>query len=165
VFVHGASGGVGHVAVQLAREAGAEVIGTASVAHHDFVAGLGANLVVDYADGSIERAVRDVDLAIDHRGGEDFVRIVSVMRPGGVICTLKGADAAGEAAASEKGVRVERVFVQPDGEVLERIADRLARGRLQVADRRTVPLAEAAAAHVVVQRAGGRGRVVLDVRG
>jgi NADPH:quinone reductase-like Zn-dependent oxidoreductase len=75
-------GGVGHVAVQLAREAGAEVIGTASTAHHDFVAGLGASLVVDHAKGTIEGAVRDVDLAIDHRGGDDFVRIVGVMRPG-----------------------------------------------------------------------------------
>jgi NADPH:quinone reductase-like Zn-dependent oxidoreductase len=102
VFVHGASGGVGHVAVQLAREAGAEVIGAASAAHHDFVASLGANLVIDYADGTIERAVHDVDLAIDHRGGDDFVRIVRVMRPGGVIATLKGANPAGEALAREE---------------------------------------------------------------
>jgi NADPH:quinone reductase-like Zn-dependent oxidoreductase len=165
VFVHGASGGVGHVAVQLAREAGAEVIGAASAAHHDFVAGLGANLVIDYADGAIERAVRDVDLAIDHRGGDDFVRIVSVMRPGGVIATLKGADPAGEALAREKGVRVERVFVQPDGEALEKIADRLATGRLQVAVSDAVPLAEASAAHAVVERARGRVRIVLDVTG
>jgi len=163
VFVHGASGGVGHVAVQLAREAGAEVIGAASAAHHDFVASLGANLVIDYADGTIERAVRDVDLAIDHRGGDDFVRIVSVMRPGGVIATLKGADPTGEALAREKGVRVERVFVQPNGEALEKIADRLATGRLQVAVSGAVPLAEASAAHAVVEKARGRGRIVLDV--
>jgi NADPH:quinone reductase-like Zn-dependent oxidoreductase len=163
VFVHGASGGVGHVAVQLAREAGAEVMGAASAAHHDFVASLGANLVIDYADGTIERAVRDVDLAIDHRGGDDFVRIVSVMRPGGVIATLKGADPAGEALAREKGVRVERVFVQPNGEALEKIADRLATGRLQVAVSGAVPLAEASAAHAIVERARGHGRIVLDV--
>jgi NADPH:quinone reductase-like Zn-dependent oxidoreductase len=126
VFVHGASGGVGHVAVQLARKAGAEVIGSASTAHHDFVAGLGASLVVDYAKGTIEGAVRDIDLAIDHRGRDDFVRIVGVMRPGGVIATLKGANATGEAMAKAKGVRIERVYVKPDGDVLETIADRLA---------------------------------------
>ena len=165
VFVHGASGGVGHVAVQLAREAGAEVIGAASAAHHDFVASLGANLVIDYADGTIERAVRDVDLAIDHRGGDDFVRIVSVMRPGGVIATLKGANPTGEALAREKGVRIERVFVQPNGEALEKIADRLATGRLQVAVSGAVPLAEASAAHAVVEEARGSGRIVLDVTG
>jgi NADPH:quinone reductase-like Zn-dependent oxidoreductase len=165
VFVHGASGGVGHVAVQLAREAGAEVIGAASADHHDFVASLGANLVIDYADGTIERAVRDIDLAIDHRGGDDFVRIVSVMRPGGVIATLKGANPTGDALAREKGVRVERVFVQPNGEALEKIADRLATGRLQVAVSRTVPLAEASAAHAIVEKARGRGRIVLDVTG
>jgi NADPH:quinone reductase-like Zn-dependent oxidoreductase len=58
VLVHGASGGVGHVAVQLAREAGAEVIGTASPAHHDFVASLGASRVIDYAEGDIEEGTR-----------------------------------------------------------------------------------------------------------
>ena len=83
--------------------------------------------------------MRDVDLAIDHRGGDDFVRIVSVMRPGGVIATLKGANPTGEALAREKGVRIERVFVQPDGEALEKIADRLATGRLQVAVSRGCP--------------------------
>jgi NADPH:quinone reductase-like Zn-dependent oxidoreductase len=123
------------------------------------------NLVIDYADGTIERAVHDVDLAIDHRGGDDFVRIVRVMRPGGVIATLKGANPAGEALAREKGVRVERVFVQPNGEVLEKIADRLGTGKLKVAVSRTVPLAEVSAAHAIVERARGRDRIVLDVTG
>jgi NADPH:quinone reductase-like Zn-dependent oxidoreductase len=165
VLVHGASGGVGHVAVQLAREAGAMVIGTASPAHHDFVASLGASQVIDHAEGNIERAVRDVDLAIDHRGGDDFLRLVGVVRPGGAIATLKGANAAGEAAARDKGVRVERVFVQPNGEVLERIAERLATDKLRIAVDRTVPLAEASAAHVLVERGHGRGRIVLDITG
>jgi NADPH:quinone reductase-like Zn-dependent oxidoreductase len=162
VFVHGASGGVGHVAVQLAREAGAEVIAAASPAHHDFVASLGASQVVDYAEGAIERVVRDVDLAIDHRGADDFLRMVGVVRAGGAIATLKGANAAGEAAARKKGVRVERVFVQPNGEVLERIAERLATGKLRISVDRTFPLAEASAAHSLVDSARGRGRIVLD---
>jgi NADPH:quinone reductase-like Zn-dependent oxidoreductase len=149
--------------VQLAREAGAEVIGTASAAHHDFVAALGANVVIDYANDAIERTVRDVDVALDHRGGGDFVRIVNVMRPGGVIATLKGASSAGEALATQKGVSVERVFVQPDGEILQEIAVRLATGALQIAVSRTLPLGEASAAHAIVEQAHGRGRIVLDV--
>jgi NADPH:quinone reductase-like Zn-dependent oxidoreductase len=165
VLVHGASGGVGHVAVQLAREAGAEVIGAASPAHHDFVARLGATQVVDYADGAIERAVRDVDLAIDHRGGDDFVRLLGVIRPGGTIATLKGSHAAGEAAATAKSIRVERVFVEPNGTVLEGIAERLGTGRLTIDVDRVLPLKDAAAAHALVDRAKGRGRVVLDVAG
>jgi len=123
----------------------------------------GASLVIDHAEGTIERAVRDIDLAIDHRGGEDFVRIVGVMRPGGIIATLKGADAAGEALAKAKRVRVERIFVQPDGEVLGQIGERLAAGRLRVAVGRILPLAEASAAHAVVERARGGERIVLDV--
>jgi NADPH:quinone reductase-like Zn-dependent oxidoreductase len=162
VFVHGASGGVGHVAVQLAREGGAEVIGSASPAHHDFVASLGASQVVDHAEGQIERTVHDVDLAIDHRGGDDFLRIVGVVRAGGAIATLKGANAAGEAAAKRKGVRVERVFVQPNGEVLERIAELLATGKLRISVDRTFSLAEASAAHSLIDTARGRGRIVLD---
>ena len=93
------------------------------------------------------------------------LRIVGVVRPGGAIATLKGANAAGEAAARDKGVRVERVFVQPNGEVLERIAERLATGKLQIAVDRTVPLAEASTAHTLVDKARGRGRIVLDVTG
>jgi NADPH:quinone reductase-like Zn-dependent oxidoreductase len=162
VFIHGASGGVGHVAVQLARAAGAEVIGAASPAQHAFVTGLGATQVVDYAGDAIERAVRPVDLAIDHRGGEDFVRLLGLVRSGGAIATLKGADAAGERAAAAKNIRVERIFVGPNGEVLGRLAERLASGELRVAVGRTVPLAEAAAAHSVVERARGGERVVLD---
>jgi len=88
---------------------------------------------------------------------------VSVMRPGGVIATLKGANPTGDALAREKGVRVERVFVQPNGEVLEKMADRLATGRLQLAISGTVPLAEASAAHAIVEKARGRGRIVLEV--
>jgi NADPH:quinone reductase-like Zn-dependent oxidoreductase len=163
VLIHGASGGVGHVAVQLARETGAEVIGTASAARHDFVAALGANVVIDYASDALERVVHDVDLALDHRGGDDFVRIVNVMRAGGVIATLKGANSAGEALAAKKGIRVERVFVQPDGAILEKIAARLASGALHVAVSRSQPLAEASAAHVAVEKAHGQNRIVLDV--
>jgi NADPH:quinone reductase-like Zn-dependent oxidoreductase len=165
VFIHGASGGVGHVAVQLARAAGAEVIGAASSAQHAFVTGLGATQVVDYAGDAIERAVRPVDLAVDHRGGDDFVRLLGVVRPGGVIATLKGADAAGERAAAANNIRVERIFVEPNGEVLERLAERLASGELRVAVGRTLPLAEAPAAHSLVERARGGERIVLDATG
>jgi NADPH:quinone reductase-like Zn-dependent oxidoreductase len=162
VFIHGASGGVGHVAVQLARAAGAEVIGAASPAQHAFVTGLGATQVVDYAGDAVERAVRPVDLAVDHRGGDDFVRLLGVVRPGGAIATLKGADAAGERAAAARNIRVERIFVKPDGEVLEQVAGRLASGELRVAVGRTIPLAEASAAHSLVERARGGERIVLD---
>jgi NADPH:quinone reductase-like Zn-dependent oxidoreductase len=162
VFIHGASGGVGHVAVQLARAVGAEVIGAASPAQHAFVTGLGAAQVVDYAGDAIERDVRPVDLAVDHRGGDDFVRLLGVVRPGGAIATLKGTDAAGERAAAARNIRVERIFVEPDGEVLEQVAERLASGELRVAVGRTVSLAEATAAHSLVDRARGGERIVLD---
>jgi NADPH:quinone reductase-like Zn-dependent oxidoreductase len=78
---------------------------------------------------------------------------------------LRAANPAGEALAREEGVRVERVFVQPNGEALEKIADRLGTGKLKVAVSRTVPLAEVSAAHAIVERARGRGRIVLDVTG
>jgi NADPH:quinone reductase-like Zn-dependent oxidoreductase len=163
VFIHGASGGVGHVAVQLARAAGAEVIGAASPAQHGFVTGLGATQIVDYTGDAIEHDVRPVDLAVDHRGGDDFVRLLGVVRPGGAIATLKGADAAGERAAAAKSIRVERIFVEPNGEVLEQVAGRLANGELRVTVGRPVPLAEASTAHALVERARGGERIVLDV--
>jgi NADPH:quinone reductase-like Zn-dependent oxidoreductase len=163
VLVHGAAGGVGHVAVQLAVDAGAEVVGTASARNHDFVAGLGAKQVVDYATERVEDVVRDIDLVVDTRGGAGSLRLLDVLRPGGIIVTLKGQDEKLDAAARDRGLRTGYTYVSPDAEALADIARQLADGRLQIVLEQAFPLARVAAAHAVGEAGHVRGRLVLDV--
>lgn len=163
VLVHGAAGGVGHVAVQLAVDAGAEVVGTASARNHDFVAGLGAAKVVDYTSERVEDVVRDIDLVVDTRGGEDAVRLLDVLRPGGVLVTLKGQSDALDAAARDRGLRTGYTYVGPDAEALADIARRLAGGTLRIEVERAFPLGRVAEAHTTGEQGHVRGRLVLDV--
>ena len=88
VLIHGAAGGVGSFAVQLARWRGAHVIGTASARNVDFVRGLGADEVIDYGSTAFETVVRDVDVVLDSVGGEVTQRSWPVLRPGGLLVTI-----------------------------------------------------------------------------
>jgi NADPH:quinone reductase-like Zn-dependent oxidoreductase len=163
VLVHGAAGGVGHVAVQLAVGAGAEVVGTASARNHDFVTGLGATQVVDYTAERVEDVVRDIDLVVDTRGGTGSRQLLEVLSPGGIIVTLKGQDDKLDAAARERGLRTGYTYVSPDAEALADIAAQLADGRLRIVVERVFPLAQVAAAHALGEEGHVRGRLVLDV--
>jgi NADPH:quinone reductase-like Zn-dependent oxidoreductase len=162
VLVSGAAGGVGHVAVQLAKAAGAFVIGTASTANHDFLRSLGADQVVDYTRRPIARLVEPVDVVLDPRGGPDFDELLDVLRPGGIIVTLKGEQPGQRELAASRGLRVGYTYVGPDGATLGRIAEQLADGRLDIAVEQVFPLAEAAAAHRLGEGGHVRGRLVLD---
>ena len=88
VLIHGASGGVGVFAVQLARWRGAQVIGTASVSNLDFVRRLGAIEVIDYRARRFEEVVEDVDVVFDTVGGETLKRSWSVLKPGGTLVSV-----------------------------------------------------------------------------
>src|SRR5262245_22280278 len=85
VLVHAAAGGVGHMAVQIAKLKGAHVIGTASAPKHEFVKGLGADEVIDYRETDFAEAVRDVDIVLDAIGGEYGPRSLRTLRRGGVL--------------------------------------------------------------------------------
>jgi len=88
VLVHGAAGGVGNYAVQLARWKGAHVIGTASMNNLDFVRTLGAETVVDYNTTPFETVARDVDVVVDTVGGETQERSWSLIKPGGILIAI-----------------------------------------------------------------------------
>jgi NADPH:quinone reductase-like Zn-dependent oxidoreductase len=163
VLIHGAAGGVGHVAVQLAVNAGAEVIGTASTGNQAFVEGLGAHEVIDYSASPVEKAARDVDVAVDPRGGQEALRLLDVLRPGGILVTLKGADARLTQAARARGLRVGFVYVAPDGATLAKLTALMAEGHLRIAVENVFPLDEVSAAHVIGENGHVRGRLVLDM--
>lgn len=163
VLVHSAAGGVGHVAVQLARHAGAEVIATASPTNRDRLLSLGADHVVGYDTDWAGSALGPVDVVVDPRGGTDFISLLDALRPGGVIVTLKGRQSGYDAALAERGVRVGYTRVTPDGPTLSKIARLLQRGELRIVLDRVFDLDQAARAHAFGERGHVRGKLALNV--
>jgi NADPH:quinone reductase-like Zn-dependent oxidoreductase len=160
VLIHAASGGVGHLAVQIARVLGAtKVIGTASPANHAFLSELGAE-PVEYGAGLSERlrelAPDGIDAACDFVGGDAVEVSRSVVPDVGRIVSITNA-----AGVKEIGGRY--VFVRPNAEQLGQLAGWCDEGRLRVHVDRTFPLAEAAAAQDLVRAGHVRGKVVVEI--
>lgn len=164
VLVHGAAGGVGHIAVQLAKARGAEVFATASPQNHVFVSSLGADHVIDYRTDWIGKRARDLDVILDPLGGPEFAKLVRALRPGGTIVTLKGRDPAHDAAV-RAGVRVAYTYVAPNGATLEQIAGLMADGTVRVHVERTFGLDEIGEAHAIGEQGHGRGKLAVLTSG
>jgi len=159
VLVHGAAGGVGIFAVQLARWRGAHVIATASAGNLDFVRMLGAAQVIDYRTARFEDVGRDVDVVFDTIGGETLERSWNVLKAGGKLVTV----AAGGAQADEKRVRDAFMLVRADGSQLRQIAKLIDAGELRVFVEGTFPLAKAREAYARAQQGKMRGKIALRV--
>lgn len=166
VLVHGASGGVGHMAVQLAAAKGASVIATARQSSHAFVAGLGAHELIDREMVPVGRAGTQVDAVVDLVGGADTAAALKTLRPGGVLLAIADdADEETRAEADRLRVRVLEPLVEPDGRALDEIAGLLAGGAIKVVVQDSLPLERAAEAHRRLEAGGVRGKLVLSVRG
>jgi NADPH:quinone reductase-like Zn-dependent oxidoreductase len=161
VLVHGGSGGVGHLAVQLAAAMGAHVIATARRRHHELLGELGAVEVVDRETVSIEEAATRAGVVLDLVGGAETARALDALDPGGTLLAV--ADGAGPAVherAARRGIRILEPLVEPDGRSLDRLA-RIEDLRPRVAE--VLPLAEAARAHELLEAGGVGGKLVLEV--
>ncbi|HEX4811807.1 MAG TPA: NADP-dependent oxidoreductase, partial [Nonomuraea sp.] len=165
VLVHAAAGGVGHLAVQIAKARGAHVIGTASAAKHDFLRDLGADELVDYRNEDFAEVVRDVDVVLDTVCGDYGPRSLRTMRPGGTIVslTLSRLDPGLHARAAELGIRSAAMLVEPDQAAMRAIAALAEAGRLRVEIAAVLPLAEAARAHELGETGRTAGKIVLTV--
>ncbi|WP_405712624.1 NADP-dependent oxidoreductase [Streptomyces xanthophaeus] len=160
VLVHAAAGGVGHLAVQIAKARGAYVIGTASAAKHDLLRELGADEVIDYRTTDFEDVVSDVDVVLDAIGGDCGQRSLKVLKPGGHLVTLPGPDAI---PADTRGVRASWIIVEPDLKGLEEIAALVEQGLLKPLVDTVLPLEQAAKAHEIGEQGRTTGKIVLTV--
>ncbi|MDF3147009.1 MULTISPECIES: NADP-dependent oxidoreductase [unclassified Streptomyces] len=164
ILIHAAAGGVGHVAVQIAKARGAYVIGTASAGKHDLLRELGADEVIDYRETDFADAVKDVDVVLDTVGGDHSLRSLPVLRPGGVVVSiLPGADEELYEQAERLGVRAEFVLVDADRAGMRAIAELVEAGRLRPTIAGTFPLADAAEAHALGDTGRTTGKLVLVV--
>ena len=161
VLIHAAAGGVGHLAVQLAKGKGAHVIGTAAERNHDFLRQLGVDQVVDYNTERFEDVVRPVDLVLDTIGGETQDRSWKVLKPGGILVSIVRPPKAEIAAGL--GVRSAFVFTQPNAGQLAEIAMLVDAEKLKVIVETILPLSDATRGQELSQRGHGRGKIVLRV--
>lgn len=162
VLVHGAAGNVGAYAVQLAKGAGATVIGTGFAAGQDAIRELGAELVVDVRSERFEDVVGKVDVVVDTVGGDALDRSFAVLRPGGrLVSCVAQPDAA---RAAREGITATYILVQVTRDRLERIGALLDSGRLRAHVGEVLPLADARIAHeMLAGRPHRPGKIVLSV--
>ena len=161
VLIHAAAGGVGHLAVQIARDQRAEVIATCSAANVDFVRGLGASEVIAYDQAAFDERLRDIDIVFDVVGGEVHARSYKVLRRGGIMACLAAGPYKDEGAAHGVEVRMARVL--PDPKALSAVVALAGAGRLKPHIDHVLPLADFAKAQTLSQGGHARGKTVLTL--
>jgi NADPH:quinone reductase-like Zn-dependent oxidoreductase len=162
VVIQAAAGGVGSLAVQIAKQAGAHVIGTAGPADQAFLAELGVDQPIDYTSANLADAVADADVVLDLVGGATGVASVPVLRDGGLLISVPSAAGVEPLRAAAAGrVRVTGILVEPDRVGMEAIAALAAAGQLRQRMARTLPLDQAAHAHELGERGQAGGKMIL----
>jgi len=166
VLIHAAAGGVGHLAVQIARARGAHVIGTGSAGREEFLRAIGVDEFIDYRSTRFEDQVRDVDLVVDLVGDaqQTNLRSIGVIKPGGIyIGVPSGVSPAVAAAAEARGVRATGILVEPDRQALASITELIDADELLVAVQETFPLERAGAAQDAAATGRTQGKIVIEV--
>jgi len=158
-LIAGGAGGVGHLAVQFAKQAGAVTIATGSERNREFVLGLGADQYIDYASQDVSELVHEVDVAFDTVGGETTRTLIPCMRRGGVLVTITGA--APEQEVAQAGVDAQMLIMSPNPEQLAHIGTLVADGVVHVEIAQTMPLAEVQRAHTLSESGRTRGKIIL----
>jgi NADPH:quinone reductase-like Zn-dependent oxidoreductase len=162
ILIHGASGGVGHFAVQIAKHFGLYVIATSSAQNKDFVLSLGADEHIDYRSVKFEEVSPFVDVVLDTIGGNNIDASLKVLKEGGTIVSLPSgiSESVSEKAAAQnkKGIFF---FIHSDGSDMQQIADLLDKGLIHTHVSQKFSFSEISGAHAVLESGKTRGKLVL----
>ncbi|ACM01830.1 NADP-dependent oxidoreductase [Cereibacter sphaeroides] len=161
LLITGASGGVGSLAVQLAKAKGAHVTAMTSARNAEFVRGLGADEVVDYTARPFEEVVHDINVVLDTVGGDTFRRALATLRKGGIMVTIVAFPEGEEAKAH--GVRVKRAFTVANAGSLRAITALVEAGRVTPHVEKTFPLVDVKTALALSAAGRVRGKIVLTI--
>jgi NADPH:quinone reductase-like Zn-dependent oxidoreductase len=161
VLIHAASGGVGTFAVQLAKMAGAHVIGTCSASNIGLVKSLGADEVIDYRSEDFSTQLKNIDVVFDTIGGETQLKSFKVLKKGGTLVSAVGINNSAE--AEKYGIKTIGFSMITCGARLEEIAGLIDKGLLKVIIDRTFPLAEVREAHKLSESRHAKGKIILTV--
>lgn len=164
VLIHAGSGGVGHIAIQLAKHFGATVIATSSAKNRDFVLSLGADQHIDYTSEKFNELLRDVDLVLDTIGGETREQSIDVVKQGGTIVSIvPPLPDALEQKARSKGVNLELLIAQGDKAELGSLATLLNKGGVKVHVSAVYPFTDMARAHQAIETKRTIGKIVVNL--
>lgn len=161
VLIHGGAGGVGHLAIQVAKARGAHVITTASAAKHEFVEMLGADEVIDYRTPDFSTTLLDLDVVLDTVGGYGDASIQTLKPNGRFVTIVERTNTELSARVAAAGRRFAGVTVEPDGAALEILAAHAEAGSLRPHVDQTLPLDQAAKAHELIESGRTQGKIVL----
>jgi NADPH:quinone reductase-like Zn-dependent oxidoreductase len=160
-LIAGAAGGVGHLAVQFAKHAGARVIGTGSSRNREFVLSLGADEFIDYTHGEVADAVSGVDVVLDTVGGPTTGSLLPALREGGTLVTIAYPP---EKPPQDCRCWVKPLVMRPSAEQLVRISELVASGAVRVEIAHKLGFADVQRAHALSESGHARGKIVLTVR-
>jgi NADPH:quinone reductase-like Zn-dependent oxidoreductase len=164
VLIHGAAGGVGSAAVQIAKAGGARVIGTASSSNFDFLKSIGADQVIDYTAQKFEDVAKNVDLVLNTANAETTARSLAVVRAGGVLVTIVGGtDAAACEAAKIRCARPDRNTGATNADQLARVVELADAGKFKVYVDGVYPMENAAQAWIKSREGHTRGKLIIQV--
>lgn len=162
VLIHAGSGGVGTLAIQIAKHFGAFVATTTSGKNVGLVKELGADLVIDYTAQNFEDELSDCDLVIDTIGGETLARSFKVLKKGGTMVSVKSQD--NENLAEKYGVHFEWFFMSPDGKMLSELAKLISQGTVKTVIDSVFHMDQAAEAFDKLSTGRAKGKIVIAVK-
>jgi len=162
VLIQAAAGGVGHLAVQFAKAAGAYVIATASAKHHEFLSALGVDLIIDYTKQDFTEIVHDVDLVIDLVGGAVGIKSIQVLKPNGILVTVPTItkDQILE-QARQRPIHAIGMLAEMDLNDLKQITQLVANNIVKIQIEQRFALKDAAKAHELLQQKHTQGKLIL----
>ena len=161
ILIHGAAGGVGSYASQIAKNLGARVIGTASGADIEYLKSLGVDEVVDYKRDRFEDKATGIDAVVDLVGGETLARSYAVVKKGGVLATT--VQPIDESAAKRAGIRAVQVIMRRKSADLAELARLVQEGALKPRLSETMNLSQAREAQELSETGKTHGKVILKV--
>ena len=160
VLIQAASGGVGHLAVQIAKAYGARVIGTASGKNEAFVNSLGADEFIDYKTTKVADAVSNVDLVFDCSGADTIFESAKVLKPGGRLISI-AYGAMDKVLAERPDIHAERILVHTSAADMESISNLIADGKLTITVQAVLPADHMPEAHQQLESRRTSGKIVL----
>lgn len=163
VLIHAGAGGVGSLAIQLAKQRGATVATTVSADSVQQALAHGADEVIDYHSQGLAETGADFDVVLDTVGGQTQEQSLAVLRPGGLLLSVLPLSPATLEQATARGLRVEPYFMRPEGDHLADIAELVSAGALKPYVGRQYPLAETKDALLLSASRRARGKIVIRV--
>ena len=161
LLITGASGGVGIMAIQIAKSIGAYVIGTASKSNLQTLKTMGADEAIDYTEGDFSEKAKDVDVLLDTVGGETLSKAYKIVRRGGKLISLTGPT--DKAAADKYGIEAQYLSVPSDGKTMEELAKLADSGKLKVLIDSEMPLGKISEAHALSESRKAKGKIIIKI--